>query len=116
MKDFPIDPNDTDQLREGWRLLAREWSRLEDAAARLEEGRGIVLSEETLARMMKGLSKAQAELEAKVCDRFRHYVRTMHDARRAANDAKIEMQNADRLYWSRNNAEAQMRAEMRMTR
>ena len=116
MKDFTPEHDNLDHLREVWRVTAREHVRLEDAASRLEEGRSIVLAEEILKIVEQGVSKAQAELMARTGERFRHYIRTMHDARRAANDAKIERENADRLYWSRNNAEAQMRAEMRMTR
>lgn len=116
MNDFKPDMQNLDHLRELWRIAARDHVRLEDAARQLEEGRQIVLAEEILKIMEQGVSKAQAELLARTGERFRHYIRTMHNARRAANDAHVDRENANRLYWDRNNQEAQMRAEMRMSR
>ncbi len=116
MSDFQPDKGNRDHLREQWRLLALQWSELEDAASRLEEGRSIVISEEVLKLTEGGMSYAQAERKARVSDRFKKYVHAMHDARKAANDAKIEMQNADRLYWHHATDEANQRAEMRLSR
>lgn len=113
---FPADPTDRDHLREQWRLSALEWSRLEDAASRLEEGRQMVLAEETLALIALGDRATTAEKKARVSDRFKQYVRTMHDARRDANDARIEMQNHDRLYWAHATHEANERAERKLSR
>lgn len=115
-KSFPTDPGDRDHLRETWRLAALEWSRIEDAASRLEEGRQIVLAEEVLALVEAGEKVTTAERMARTSERFKSYVRTMHDARKAANDARIEMQNCDRIYWSHATHEANERAEKRLSR
>lgn len=93
-----------------------QYNALEDVASQLEEGRSIVLAQEILKLMEGGMSKAKADQVARAGTEFKQYVRRMHDARRAANDAKVDKEYADRLYWRRNNTEAQMRAEMRMTK
>jgi len=113
---FQVDPGDRDHLRETWRLAALEWSRLEDVASRLEEGRRIVIAEIELELIEAGERVTHAERKARTSDRWRSYLRSMHDARRAANDAKIAMQNADRVYWSHATHEANERAEKRMSR
>lgn len=108
---------DRDRLREQWRLAALEWSRAEDNASRLEEGRKLLLDDMTL-RLVEGGEKsmALAEKKARVSEQFRGYLRKMHDARRIANDLKIEASAADRIYWDHNNREATERAERRMSR
>lgn len=111
MRNYP----DLNELREQWRLAALEAVKLDDAASRMEEGRSIRLAELILAHVEAGMSIAKATLVVKASDEWKRYVRAMHDYRRAANDAKIEAQNADRRYWAQNNSEADQRAEMRMT-
>lgn len=113
----PYDPSplDRDALREQWRLAALEWSRIEDAASRLEEGRQIVLAEEVLALVEAGEPITRAEKIARTSERWKSYVRTMHDARKAANDARIERDNRDRIYWAHAAQEANARAEMKLT-
>lgn len=81
----------------------------------MEEGRQIVLAEETLALVEAGEPITRAEKIARTSERWKSYVRTMHDARKAANDARIEMQNADRIYWAHATQEANARAEMKLT-
>lgn len=114
--DIPRDVRDRDRLREEWRIAAKSAVDAEDIASRLEEGRKIVLDEITLSFVEKGESVSKAERMARTSERFKKYVRDMHAARKAANDLKIEAQNADRLYWSNVGHEANERAERRMSR
>lgn len=115
-KAFAADPMDRDHLREQWRLAAFEWARVEDIASRLEEGRRIVIAEIELDLIEAGEKISTAERKARVSERFRHYARDMHAARKQANEARIEMQNADRLYWQHATNEANERAEKRLSR
>lgn len=116
IQEVPRDPHDRDRLREEWRLLALEWSALQDKADRMDEGRKILLDELCLALAVDGTSVSKAEKEARTSEQFRGYLRRMHDAKKAANDARIAMQNADRLYWESVSSEANERVERRMSR
>lgn len=111
-----IHHQDRDRLREEWRLKALEWSAAEDMASRLEEGRGTVLARLTLGYVDAGYPVTKAEKIARTEDEYLEYVEAMHSARRVANDAKIERDNADRLYWHHATAEANQRAEMKLSR
>lgn len=115
---LPIDRTNRDHLREVWRLAALQWSAAEDNASRLEEGRKLILADAILS-MKEGadkMSDAQADRLARTTDQFRSYLRKMHDARRAANDLKIEAENANRIYWENVTVEANERVERRMSR
>jgi hypothetical protein len=114
--DSPRNVADRDRLREEWRLLALEWSALQDAADRLDEGRKILLDECTLRLIEAGMPVTKAEKEARTSEQYRGYVRKLHDAKRSAQDARIAMQNADRLYWEAVSVEATTRAELRISR
>lgn len=114
--EIPRNSLDRDRLREEWRLLAMEWSALQDNADRLDEGRKILLDECTIRLMETRMPASRAEKEARTSEQFKNYLRKMHDAKRAANDARIAMQNADRLYWESVSNEATERAERRMSR
>jgi hypothetical protein len=116
IRETPRNENDRDRLREEWRLISKNWSHAEDNARRLEEGRKILMSELKLALIKAGSRTTLAEDEARTSEQFKQYVRRMHDARRVANDLKIEMENADRLYWSNVTGEANERTERRMSR
>lgn len=107
---------DRDHLREAWRLAALAWSEAEDAASRLEEKRKIFLDEAALRLHEDGMPMSRAEKEARASLNFSKLCERMHNARRKANDLRIAMQNADRMYWEAVNQDANSRAEMRMTR
>lgn len=106
-----------DVLREEWRVLAYAWSKAQDRANRFDEGRKLLLDEITLRlrEQEPGLSLSLAEKQARTSQQFRDYLRSMYDAQREAQDARIAMQDADRTYYEQVGQEAQDRAEMRMT-
>lgn len=110
------DPNDLGRLREEWRLLAKQWVEAQSRADEFEEGRKMLMDELTLALVKAGTAVTRAEKEARVSEQFKAYMRKAHDAKRAANDIRIDMKNAELAYWERNNAEATERAERRMSR
>jgi len=108
--------NTLDKLREDWRLLATAWSAAQDIANRYDEGRKILLDEMTLRLTEgdEGMSVAKAERVARTSPEFKSYVRKMYDAQRVAQDARIAMQAADRVYYEQVGAEALSRTEMRL--
>jgi len=116
VSDTRRNAHDLDRLREEWRLKAREWAAAEDNASRLEEGRKMLMSGMRLELISAGMTIAKAEDSARTSEQFKGYVRKMHDARRLANDLKIEAENANRLYWEQVNSEANERSEKRMSR
>lgn len=109
---------DRNILLEEWRLAAQAWADAEHDASQREEGRSIVLNElvNALLKADGKLAASAAERQARTSDQWKAYLRRMHDARHAANMAKIEMQTKDRLYWHSVNVEANERAEKRMVR
>ena len=114
--EMPRKASDRDRLREEWRLLALRRNEAEDRAKRYEEGRKILLARLRLELIEAGEKPTRVDDIARNSKQFRAYCQRMFDARKYANDLHIEAENADRLYWSQNNAEAQQRAEMRMSR
>ncbi len=107
---------DRDQLREEWRLSAVAWVEADDKASRAEEGRSIFLNELLNGLIEAGQKKTDAERIARTSDAWKSFCRKMHELRRLANLARIEMQDKDRKYWERVSIESTTRAEMRMTR
>jgi hypothetical protein len=112
----PRDPYDRDRLREEWRLAALAWAAAEDEAARLDEGRKVLLDRMTLELVREVRSTEKARMMARTSDEFGGYLQRLHTAKRRANDARISMQNADRLYWAHVGSEANERVERRMSR
>lgn len=111
-----------DQKRERWRMAALEAAAADDRAARLREGRDIFLDQlvETLIEQSDGkeakrLTGAAAERMARTSAAYKRYLATMHDARNKAAVLKIEAENQNRVYWEGVAADANYRAEMRMT-
>lgn len=113
---IPRDPNDLGRLREEWRLIAKQWVAAQARADEFEEGRKMLMDELTLALVKEGMPVTRAEKEARVSKQFKAYMRKAHDAKREANDLRIDAKNAELAYWERNNAEATERAERRMSR
>jgi hypothetical protein len=115
-REYARDPYDRDRLREEWRLAALAWAAAEDEAARLDEGRKVLLDRMTLELQQEVRSVERARMIARTSDEFGAFVERMHAAKRRANDARIQMQNADRLYWAHVGTEANERVERRMSR
>jgi hypothetical protein len=114
--EYPRDPYDRDRLREEWRLAALAWAAAQDEADRLDEGRKVLLDRMALDLQAECRSVERARMMARTSGQFTTYLDRLHKAKRAANDARIAMQNADRLYWAHVGTEANERVERRMSR
>jgi hypothetical protein len=112
----PRDPYDRDRLREEWRLAALAWAAAEDQAERLDEGRKVLLDRLTLEIAAEVKSIERARMVARTSWQFQEWLADMHAAKRKANDCRIAMQNADRLYWAHVGNEANERVEKRLSR
>lgn len=115
-QDRTPDPSNRDDLRELWRLSALSAARKKDVASRLEEGRKILLAVMTKRLVDAGLAVSKAEMEARASQEFQDHVEQMHIARLEADEAWIESQNRERIYWDNVSAEATHRAEARLAR
>jgi hypothetical protein len=114
--EYPRDPYDRDRLREEWRLAALAWAAAEDEAARLDEGRKVLLDRMALELQQEVRSLERARMIARTSDEFGGYLARLHTAKRKANDARIAMLDADRRYWANVGSEANERVERRMSR
>jgi hypothetical protein len=114
--EYARDPYDRDRLREEWRLASMAWAAAQDQADRLDEGRKVLLDRMTLELAAEVKSTEKARMLARTSEQFRGYLDRLHTAKRNANDARIHMQNADRLYWAHVGTEANERVERRMSR
>jgi len=110
------DPTDRNDRLEIWRIAAELHSEKRDRARRLEEGRKILLAVMTKRLVATGMPVTKAETEARASDEFQNYVEDMHVAAREADDAWIEAQYQDRLYWASVSHQADVRTEKRLTR
>lgn len=112
---FHPDVTSLDHLREVWRIAALRASEARHAAERLQEGKRSAFEGIALDLIEAGERSTMAERKAAVSQDWKDYTDAMVDARRVARDLQIEADNADRIYWQRNNAEARERAELRKT-
>jgi hypothetical protein len=115
-QDRTPDPRDRNDQLEIWRIAAERHADKRDKADRLEEGRKILLAVMTKNLIATGMPVTRAENEARASQEFQDYVEAMHVAAREANDAWIEAQYQDRIYWAGVSHEATERAERRNTR
>lgn len=115
-QDRTPDHMNRDDLRELWRLAALSAARKKDAADRMDEGRKILLSVLTKQLVDSGMAVSKAEMEARASKAFRDHVEAMHVAKLEADEAWIEAQNQDRIYWSNVTMEANERVERKMSR
>ena len=105
-------------LSEMVRVAERTWAAENDNASRLEEGRSIILSDLKIDLVSSGTCKSysQAEDYARSSVKFKDYVKKMHDARRAANDARAEWRKLERDYFGAVSDEKGEQQQMRMSR
>jgi hypothetical protein len=114
-EEYPRSPYDRDRLREEWRLAALAWSAAEDQAERLDEGRKVLLDRLTLELAAEVKSVDRARMMARTSKQYLEWLADMHAAKRKANDARVMMLNADRLYWANVGHEANQRSERRLS-
>lgn len=115
-QDRAPDPRDRNDQLEVWRISAQRHADKRDRARRLDEGRKILLAVTTKRLVESGTAVSRAEMEARASKEFADYVEDVHVAAREADEAWIEAQYQDRLYWDVVSHEATERAERRNTR
>lgn len=107
-------PEDVDALYHQMQHLGSRWADLHAEAELLEESKKCVLASITLHFMNEGDNKSAGEAKAFAAPEYVEHVRKMVEARRKANQAKVEFEgikthmNLTRTY------EASRRAEMQM--
>lgn len=109
------DPHHNHPPLEVWRLKAEEWAQLNRVAGLLEDGKSVVLSQLVNALVADGKSVAAAEREAKASEKYGDYLKSMHNAREKANFARIAADYEKEKIWENKSADANARAERRMT-
>ena len=107
-------PDDIDALYHQMQHLGSRWADLHAEAELLEESKKCVLASITLHYMNDGNNKSSGETKAFAAPEYREHVQKMVEARRRANQAKVEFEgmkahlNLTRTY------EASRREEMKM--
>lgn len=107
-------PDDIDAMYHQMQHLGSKWADLHAEAELLEESKKCVLATITLHYMNDGDNKSAGEAKAFAAPEYLEHVRKMVEARRKANQAKVEFEgikthmNLTRTY------EASRRAEMQM--
>lgn len=105
-------------LSELVRIAELEWNAADDNASRLEEGRSIIMADMKLELVSSGTAKSlnQADDYVRSSQKWKDYVRKMHDARRVANDLRTEWRKLERDYFGANSDEKREQNQMRMSR
>lgn len=98
-------------LSEQIRIAGETWADLEGAAHLLEESKSSILARKMAA--LGDIPIGRAERDVKASDEWEHYIKTMCDARLAANKAKIRVEYLKARYWEFSGIEATKRAEIR---
>ena len=107
-------PDDIDALYHQMQHLGSRWADLHAEAELLEESKKCVLASITLHYMNDGDNKSSGETKAFAAPEYREHVQKMVEARRRANQAKVEFEgmkahlNLTRTY------EASRREEMKL--
>ena len=94
---------------ERFRLAAKKWSDLQDAADILRETKNDVLAE--ITSKQEGKSHAEKERAARVSDDWKEHVAKMLEAESKARHAKLAMKYYDMKFNAERTANANARAE-----
>ena len=101
-------------LSERYRVVAKQWVELDGAARLLEESKTAVQSQMMKAR--GDVPAAHAERDVKASDEWREYLKSMVEARTAANMKKVQLEYVRMQFAEWQAMDATARAEMRMSR
>jgi len=97
---------------EQFRIVAKEWVDLDNAATMLEETKSAVLSQRMAA--LGDIPVSHAERSVKSSPEWLDFVRKMVDARSAANLKKVQMEYLRMKFSEWQSENATRRAEMRL--
>jgi hypothetical protein len=104
-------PADQRPLSEQYRIAAKQWVELDAAARLLEETKTAVLAERKTA--LGDMPDSRAERIVRASPRWAEFVKTMVDARTAANLARVKMKWLEICIGEWTSADANQRAERR---
>ena len=102
----------TSDFTERWRLAAKEWLDLQDAADFLDGSKNDTLAE--IVSRSPGNSHAEKERNARISDEWKEHRRKIIEANAAARRAKLRVQFAKMQREDHLNGEANRRAEMKL--
>lgn len=97
---------------EQFRIVAKEWVELDKAATMLEETRKLVFAQKVKAQGDIAVNRAETNVLA--TDAWQDYVKSMVDARSAANLKKVQMEFIRMRFQEWSSENANKRAEMRL--
>lgn len=97
---------------EQFRLVAKDWVEKDGAARMFEETKTAVLAQRMKA--MGDVPAAHAERDVKASDEWREFIKSLVDAKTAANLAKVKMEYIRMKFNEWQSAEANKRAEMKL--
>lgn len=99
-------------ISEQYRLASLKWVKANAAADLLEESKSAVLSQ----RMAKlgDIPVSRAELTVKASPEWKEYIETMNNARREANELKVEAEFLKMRFYEWQSHEATKRTEARL--
>jgi|SRR6202035_5812541 len=103
---------DNEPHSEHYRVAAKDWVEKESAASMLEEAKSAVLAQRMA--MLGDIPVSHAERSVKASDEWGAYIRSMVDARKAANLAKVRMEYVKMRAMEEQSSNANKRAEMRL--
>lgn len=101
-----------DPLSEQFRLAAKEWVDLDNAARLMEETKSAVLSEMMLAK--GDVPVSHAERDVKASKEWKEFVERIVTARTDANSKKMHLEYIRMRHSEQQSFEASKRAEMRL--
>lgn len=98
---------------EQYRVAAKQWVELDNAANMLEETKSAVLSQRM--RALGDMPVSKAELIVKASPEWEHFIKAMVDARTQANLKKVQLEYLRMKFQEWSSENASRRAEMRLT-
>ena len=104
--------NSNQPISEQYRLASLRWVKANAAADLLEESKSAVLSQRMAA--LGDMPVSKAELKVKSSPEWREYIEQMADARRTANELKVEADFLRMRFYELQSAEASKRVEARL--
>ena len=97
---------------EQFRLAAKAWVELDKAANMLEESKSAVLAQRIAAQ--GDVAYNRAEMAVKASPEWHEYIKSMVDARSAANLKKVQMEYLRMKFTEWNSDEANKRSEKKL--
>ncbi len=103
-------------LSEQYRVVAKAWVDADSAADLWEEMKSVTLSQHMaeLTRETPGIPVSKAEMSVKASLEWSNYIKSMTEARKAANLLKVKLEYLRMRHAEQQSFEASRRAEMRL--